>query len=82
MKHIEYKTKGTCSRGIVVEIEDGVIRVNMRSKSVVDVARIAALFGGGGHVRAAGCTCDDPMLLVKENLLEAIRRQLAEGAEG
>ena len=64
------------------EIEDGVIRVNMRSKSVVDVARIAALFGGGGHVRAAGCTCDDPMLLVKENLLEAIRRQLAEGAEG
>ncbi len=64
------------------EIEDGVIRVNMRSKSVVDVARIAALFGGGGHVRAAGCTCDDPMLLVKENLLEAIRRQLAEGTEG
>ena len=64
------------------EIEDGVIRVNMRSKSVVDVARIAALFGGGGHVRAAGCTCDDPMLLVKEKLLEAIRRQLAEGAEG
>ena len=64
------------------EIEDGVIRVNMRSKSKVDVARIAALFGGGGHVRAAGCTREEPMLLVKEQLLEAIRRQLAEGAEG
>ena len=25
MKHIEYKTKGTCSRGIVVDVEDGVI---------------------------------------------------------
>ena len=25
MKHIEYKTKGTCSRGIVVDLEDGVI---------------------------------------------------------
>ena len=25
MKHIEYKTKGTCSRAIVVEVEDGVI---------------------------------------------------------
>ncbi len=25
MKHIEYKTKGTCSRGIIVEVEDGVI---------------------------------------------------------
>ena len=25
MQHIEYKTKGTCSRGIVVDVEDGVI---------------------------------------------------------
>ena len=25
MKHIEYKTQGTCSRSIIVEVEDGVI---------------------------------------------------------
>ena len=25
MKHIEYKTSGTCSRAIVVDVEDGVI---------------------------------------------------------
>ena len=24
-KHIEYKTKGTCSRAIIIDIEDGVI---------------------------------------------------------
>ena len=24
-KHIEYKTKGTCSRAVIVDIEDGVI---------------------------------------------------------
>ena len=24
-KHIEYRTKGTCSRAIVVDVEDGVI---------------------------------------------------------
>ena len=24
-KHIEYKTKGTCSRGLVIDVEDGVI---------------------------------------------------------
>ena len=24
-KHIEYKTKGTCSRAVVVDVEDGVI---------------------------------------------------------
>jgi uncharacterized protein (TIGR03905 family) len=24
-KHIEYKTKGTCSRAVIVDVEDGVI---------------------------------------------------------
>ncbi len=24
-KHIEYKTKGTCSRAVVIDVEDGVI---------------------------------------------------------
>lgn len=24
-KHIEYKTKGTCSRMVIVEVEDGVV---------------------------------------------------------
>ncbi len=63
---------------VLREMDDGAIRVNMRSKSKVDVARVASGFGGGGHVRAAGCTVADPMLLVKENLLAAIRRQLNE----
>ena len=25
MKHIEYKTRGTCSRAVIVDVEDGVI---------------------------------------------------------
>lgn len=25
-KHIEYKTRGTCSRGIVIDVEEGVIK--------------------------------------------------------
>ena len=24
-KHIEYKTKGTCSRAVIVDVEDGII---------------------------------------------------------
>lgn len=28
----------------------------IRSKEYVDVNQLAAVFGGGGHVRAAGCT--------------------------
>lgn len=60
------------------EIEPGTIRVNMRSKCDVNVARIAGLFGGGGHVLAAGCTIQEPMLNVKNMLLEAIYRQMDE----
>jgi phosphoesterase RecJ-like protein len=34
--------------------DDGPIRVSLRSKRGVDVAAVAARFGGGGHARAAG----------------------------
>ena len=31
-------------------------KVSMRSCKTVDVSKIAVMFGGGGHVRASGCT--------------------------
>lgn len=39
----------------VKEEKDGVYRVSLRSRET-DVSAIAAVFGGGGHIRAAGCT--------------------------
>lgn len=40
--------------------DEGVYRVSMRSSCHVDVSAICASFGGGGHIKAAGCTitCD------------------------
>ena len=35
---------------------DNVFRVSMRSVGDIDVSQVCALFGGGGHKRAAGCT--------------------------
>ena len=35
-------------------LEGGPIRVSLRSKGQIDVARFAERFGGGGHARAAG----------------------------
>ncbi len=58
------------------EQENGQIRVNMRSKEYMDVAACARHFGGGGHVRAAGCTLPGPMLLVKKQILEELEKQL------
>ena len=38
------------------ESEPGIWRASMRSVQITDVSRAASLFGGGGHVHAAGCT--------------------------
>ncbi len=37
------------------EIAPGKVKVGLRSKQLVDVNKLAAVFGGGGHQRAAGC---------------------------
>lgn len=41
---------------ILKELPNGKTRVNLRSKDNYDVQQIAAGFGGGGHLNAAGCT--------------------------
>ena len=53
---------------------EGVYRVSMRSSCEVDVAAICAEFGGGGHIKAAGCTvtCDGGMEEVVELISRAI----------
>lgn len=42
----------------ILLIETGVLtyKVSMRSVRIVNVSEIALKFGGGGHIRAAGCT--------------------------
>lgn len=44
----------------VEQPEGGPIRVSLRSKGGVDVARFAETFGGGGHARASGLKLDAP----------------------
>lgn len=51
-------------------------KVSMRSNRIVDVAKIAAVFGGGGHIRAAGCTMNGTFHDVINNLSYYIEKQL------
>ena len=46
-------------------------RVSMRSKGV-DVSKIANKLGGGGHIRAAGCTLYTTLADAEKILVEAI----------
>ena len=53
-------------------------KVSTRSASYVDVAKIAAKYGGGGHVRAAGFSvAGDPEKRVNE-IIEDIREQITD----
>lgn len=56
-------------------VEENVIRVSMRS-SKTDVAQIALSFGGGGHVKAAGCTVNASLQEAEKLVLEAIGKAL------
>lgn len=42
----------------VRELEEGGVKVSLRSKSHANVARVASALGGGGHYHAAGCELD------------------------
>jgi phosphoesterase RecJ-like protein len=58
------------------EIPDGRIRLSLRSKGRLNVARIAASFSGGGHLHAGGCTLPGPLPAATETMLEIMRREL------
>lgn len=52
-------------------------KVSMRSNEFVDVRKIAAYFGGGGHIKAAGCTMHGTIHDVINNLSAHIEYQLS-----
>ena len=39
----------------IMEVKKGQYKISLRSKTYADVNQIAGVYGGGGHVRAAGC---------------------------
>lgn len=52
--------------------KDGNIKVSMRAKSYARVDEITAKFGGGGHMKAAGCTLDCRMNQAAETIKKEI----------
>ena len=57
---------------MLTETENGTIRVSLRSKGQIDVARIAQRFGGGGHKLASGIQLAQGMAQAKEAIVSAI----------
>jgi nanoRNase/pAp phosphatase (c-di-AMP/oligoRNAs hydrolase) len=59
------------------ETEKDLYKVSLRSKKAIDVSVIAGYFGGGGHVRAAGCIMPGTIYDVLNNLSRQIELQFA-----
>lgn len=56
-------------------VEPEVTRVSMRSRHA-DVAAVAVHFGGGGHIRAAGCTINAPVEEARKQLISELVKVL------
>ena len=52
--------------------EPGVVRVSLRSRGSVDVRKVAADFGGGGHTNAAGCAINGELPEIERQVAAAV----------
>ncbi|HHU85690.1 MAG TPA: bifunctional oligoribonuclease/PAP phosphatase NrnA [Peptococcaceae bacterium] len=53
------------------EISKDLYKISFRSKNSVDVNKLAAPFGGGGHTRAAGCVLQGDLKIIQEQIITA-----------
>ncbi|HWR83262.1 MAG TPA: bifunctional oligoribonuclease/PAP phosphatase NrnA, partial [Candidatus Deferrimicrobium sp.] len=70
-------TEGVLAGAMLKEGNANGTKVSMRSRDGINVARLAARFGGGGHPNASGCTLPVPLATAKGEiigLLEEARR--------
>ena len=73
-------TRGVEVAIFMYELENQHYKVSMRSNGKVNVSKIAGYFGGGGHVKAAGCELSGNYRDVVNNLTLHIEAQLQENA--
>ena len=75
-----------CVKGVEVAAvikqptQENKFRVSMRSSCDFDVSEICAHYGGGGHVRAAGCTLSSDSILAAEMaIVVAVEHRMQDG---
>ena len=69
-------TEGVEVAIVISERTPNEFKISMRSNHVVDVASIAKYYGGGGHIKASGCTINGTPHEIIDALVEHINNQL------
>ena len=65
-------TKGVEVAVLMTENKEGQWKLSLRSCEYVDVQKIVSVYGGGGHVHAAGATVADAQDVITKDLLARI----------
>jgi phosphoesterase RecJ-like protein len=68
------KVAGTEVAALFVKLPSGDIKISLRSKTDKDVQKVVALFGGGGHKKAAGANTPGKLEDVVEKVLLEISK--------
>jgi bifunctional oligoribonuclease and PAP phosphatase NrnA len=63
---------------LFIEQQGNAVKVSFRSRSKIDVDKIAEAFGGGGHRLAAGATVPGSMNDVRVKVLDTVRQSLGD----
>ncbi len=58
------------------QLDENKYKISLRSKEYADVSKIAVLFGGGGHARAAGFDMEGNLEEVIDSVVEKIKEAL------
>ncbi len=61
---------------VLMEVDDGAIRVGFRARPPYDVSVIARKLGGGGHPLASGCTLNEPLEVAETIIVEACKEAI------
>ncbi|ERI92915.1 DHHA1 domain protein [Clostridiales bacterium oral taxon 876 str. F0540] len=61
---------------VLIKESDDYTKVSLRSKSSLDVRKVAESFGGGGHVRAAGATLKMCLEDAEKAILKVVEKEL------
>lgn len=68
-------TEGAECSVLCGETEPGVYKLSLRSLKEVNVSEIALSYGGGGHIRAAGCTVAGKAEAIMEEICKKVEAQ-------
>jgi phosphoesterase RecJ-like protein len=69
--------EGVIVAAFIEELPEGKVRISLRSKDPrVDVCKVCAQFGGGGHTLAAGARTTGDLATVGEKVLKAICNEI------